>query len=301
MRPLAGGLAGAVLAGLALAGTLEAQAPASAITLRPIPPLPLKGTVAWLAVDPAPTAPGDTLLGVEGEGAGEPLHFAPTALGYAALLGVPLEGDDSLDVTLRLDWHGRTDTTRVRLALARPELRAEKLRVPPAMASPDSAARARIDRELARSREVSRRSHETPRLWSGPFRLPRPSRITSVYGTAREYNGEITSRHLGTDFAGATGAPVLAAARGLVALVADFYLAGHAVYLDHGAGLVTGYFHLSRIDVAEGDTVAAGQPIGAVGRSGRVTGPHLHWIARYGTITVDPMSLVRLERPSADR
>ena len=66
------------------------------------------------------------------------------------------------------------------------------------------------------------------------------------------------------------------------------------VYVDHGQGLVTGYFHLSRVEVAEGDTVARGQIIGRVGRSGRVTGPHLHWIARYGHITVDPMSLLRL-------
>jgi murein DD-endopeptidase MepM/ murein hydrolase activator NlpD len=79
-----------------------------------------------------------------------------------------------------------------------------------------------------------------------------------------------------------------------VALAADFYLAGKAVYLDHGGGLVTGYFHLSRAEVAPGDTVRAGQRIGAVGRSGRVTGPHLHWIMRYGTISLDPMSLVRL-------
>ena len=106
-----------------------------------------------------------------------------------------------------------------------------------------------------------------------PLTLPRDSRITSPYGGAREYNGQVTSRHTGTDFAGAVGAPVGAAARGVVALVADFYLAGRAVYLDHGAGLVTGYFHLSQADVAEGDTVAAGQRIGAVGRTGRVTGP----------------------------
>ncbi len=92
------------------------------------------------------------------------------------------------------------------------------------------------------------------------------------------------------------GAPVVAAARGVVALVADFYLAGRAVYLDHGAGLVTGYFHLSRVDVAAGDTVEAGQRIGGVGKSGRVTGPHLHWIVRYGAISVDPMTLVRLGR-----
>jgi murein DD-endopeptidase MepM/ murein hydrolase activator NlpD len=106
----------------------------------------------------------------------------------------------------------------------------------------------------------------------------------------------VTSRHTGTDFAGAFGTPVVAAARGVVALVADFYLAGRAVYLDHGAGLVTAYFHLSRVDVTQGDTVKAGQRIGGVGQSGRVTGPHLHWVLRYGAISVDPMSLVRLGR-----
>jgi murein DD-endopeptidase MepM/ murein hydrolase activator NlpD len=87
---------------------------------------------------------------------------------------------------------------------------------------------------------------------------------------------------------------VNAPARAVVALVADFYLAGHALYLDHGGGLVTGYFHLSRTLVAPGDTVLPGQPVGEVGRTGRVTGPHLHWIARYGAINVDPMSLVEL-------
>jgi murein DD-endopeptidase MepM/ murein hydrolase activator NlpD len=78
--------------------------------------------------------------------------------------------------------------------------------------------------------------------------------------------------------------------------VADFYLAGRAVYLDHGAGLVTAYFHLSKSLVREGDTVVAGQRIGLVGQSGRVTGPHLHWVARYGAISVDPMSLLDLVR-----
>jgi murein DD-endopeptidase MepM/ murein hydrolase activator NlpD len=105
----------------------------------------------------------------------------------------------------------------------------------------------------------------------------------------------VQSRHLGVDFAGATGEPVVAANRGVVALVADFYLAGRAVYVDHGDGLVTGYFHLSRADVSAGDTVAAGQRLGAVGHSGRVTAPHLHWIARYGAITVNPLSILALD------
>src|SRR5690606_31724182 len=140
--------------------------------------------------------------------------------------GVPLEGADSLEVSLRLIREGRTDTTVVAFALGEPSLRSERLRVAPRMVTYDSATRARIDGELALARDVSRRSHDSPRLWSGLFRQPRGSRITSVYGTARVYNGEVASRHLGTDFAGAVGAPVRAAARARVALVADFYLAG---------------------------------------------------------------------------
>ncbi len=161
----------------------------------------------------------------------------------------------------------------------------EVLAVAPKFAKPDSAAAARIRRENARSRQVSRASRDHPRLWQGPFRIPRASRITSAFGAARVYNGEVRSRHMGTDFAGAVGTPVLAAGRGVVAMVADFYLAGRAVYIDHGQGLVTAYFHLSRTDVAEGDTVTSGQRIGAVGRSGRVTGPHL---TLGGTVRRDP-------------
>lgn len=290
----------AALLTLLLAGTLAARTRAQdgpAVAVRPVPSRPAKGSVAWLLLTPTGADREDSVVAVAGEAAGEPLHFRRSAEGWRALFGAPLEGPDSLELTLRIQRQGRTDSTRVALALERPALRSERLRVPPAMARFDSATSVRIDRELAQGREVSRRSHDTPPLWEGRFRVPRGSRVTSVYGTAREYNGEITSRHMGTDFAGAVGAPVRAAARGVVALVADFYLAGHAVYLDHGDGLVTGYFHLSRVDAAQGDTVAAGQVIGRVGRSGRVTGPHLHWIARYGTITVDPMSLVRLPAP----
>jgi hypothetical protein len=279
-------------------GPAWAQA-APAVRIRTIPSIPFRGSVVMLEVVAAPdTSRESALLGVSGDAAGEPLHLERSADRFAGMMGIPLEGGDSLEVLLRLERPGRIDTTRVSLAVRQPSYATERLTVDPALAQPDSAARARIADELAQSREVSLRSHETPRLWRS-FLRPRPSRITSRYGTARAYNGLVTSRHLGTDFAGRTGAPVRAAARGVVALVADFYLAGHAIYLDHGAGLTTGYFHLSRTDVVAGDTVEAGQIIGAVGRSGRVTGPHLHWIARYGTITVDPMSMLRVGQ--ADR
>jgi len=280
---------------LPFATRLAAQQPTSPPAVRTIPAVPVRGTLARLVLRPDSTPLSDSVTLVGGEVAGEPLHFEAEPGGpITALFGIPFDGGDELAVTLRLERAGAADSLVVSVPVQPGRYPSEHLTVPPKLAQPDSAARERIAAEQAESREVSYRAHQTPRLWAGPFRLPRASRITSRYGAAREYNGAVTSRHLGTDFAGSVGAPVRAAGRGVVALVADFYLAGHAIYLDHGAGLVTAYFHLSRTDVVAGDTVAAGQVIGAVGRSGRVTGPHLHWIARYGTITVDPESLLEL-------
>jgi murein DD-endopeptidase MepM/ murein hydrolase activator NlpD len=259
------------------------------------PAVLLEGTVGWLSVTAKDRA---KLTG--GEVAGEPIHFRPLrSKTYRALIAVPVEAPDSLPISLFLTRSDQSDTLSIFLPVGRADYPSEMLSVPPAYARPDSAAAVRIQSEIARSRQVSFTSRGKPRVWRGPFRLPRTSRITSRFGTARVYNGEVQSRHLGTDFAGAVGAPVLASGQGVVALVADFYLAGRAVYIDHGAGLVTAYFHLSKAHVREGQAVVAGQRIGAVGRSGRVTGPHLHWVARYGTISVDPMSLLQLEKEPA--
>ena len=85
-------------------------------------------------------------------------------------------------------------------------------------------------------------------------------------------------------------------ARGVVALAEQFELAGNNVYINHGGGLVSAYFHMTRQLVAAGDTVEVGQPIGLVGATGRVTGPHLHWVVRYGYTSVDPRSLIEASR-----
>jgi murein DD-endopeptidase MepM/ murein hydrolase activator NlpD len=265
--------------------------PRFALSAEP-PPL-TEGAVQWLLVQ----LRSDSML--SGTAAGEPIHFEAAPDGtrgrYRGIVGVPLEMPESLVVTLVLTDGERIDTVQGAIWIKPANYPRETITVAPAFAKPNATAAARIERENARSRGVSVASRSRPRLWNGPFRLPRTARITSPFGAARVYNGEVKSRHTGTDFAGVVGAPVLAAGRGVVAMVADFYLAGHAVYLDHGAGLVTAYFHLSETNIAEGDTVSAGQRIGAVGQSGRVTGPHLHWVARYGTISVDPMSLLRLQ------
>jgi murein DD-endopeptidase MepM/ murein hydrolase activator NlpD len=115
--------------------------------------------------------------------------------------------------------------------------------------------------------------------------------VTEAFGTRRVINGEAQARHLGVDLAGRPGTPVRAANRGVVLVARHFYYQGNAVYLDHGAGLATSYMHLSRILVAVGDSVRAGQVIGLVGATGRVTGPHLHWTAYFGRVLFDPMTL----------
>jgi murein DD-endopeptidase MepM/ murein hydrolase activator NlpD len=235
--------------------------------------------------------------------AGEPLHFVASGAGYRAIGAIPV---DSLGVVtaraIVARASGRADT--VEASVSPPPLPppAEQLAVAPRFGRPmDSATAARVAREGARALAVGRQSHESPPRWTAPFLRPRASAITSRFGTGRTFNGQVSSRHLGVDFRGAVGAPIRAANRGVVALVDTFFLGGRVVYLDHGGGITTGYLHLSRALVAPGDTVARGQTIGHVGATGRVTGPHLHWTARYGALTVNPMGLFELAAPDSGR
>ncbi len=267
----------------------------------PEPASPRRGALFRVRVEGVPEG---AALG--GTAAGEPLHFAaaPGARGagvHEALAAAPIDGDAALVVRVACAVDGRADSLHASIALAVADYPVERLRVAPRFsAPPDSALAARQRRESALAVEVSRRAHETPRLWTGPFRRPRESRVTSTFGRGREFNGTVTSRHMGTDYAGAVGAPVHAANRGVVRLVESFFLGGNVVYLDHGAGLVTAYLHLSAQDVAVGDTVSRGDVIGRVGATGRVTGPHLHWITRYGGVTVDPASVLRVTRAGGE-
>jgi murein DD-endopeptidase MepM/ murein hydrolase activator NlpD len=133
-------------------------------------------------------------------------------------------------------------------------------------------------------------------MWGGDVVMPRESRVTSGFGDGRVFNGQVSSRHMGLDLQGLSGDTVVAAAKGVVVLVEPFLLAGNIVYLNHGGGLLSAYFHLSEQLVQVGDTVQPGEPVGRVGATGRVTGPHLHWVVRYGRTSVDPRSLLVVAR-----
>ncbi len=127
--------------------------------------------------------------------------------------------------------------------------------------------------------------------WRQEFRWPVTGRISGWFGAQRIYRGEPGSYHSGVDIARPAGTPVVAPADGVVVLAAHepFSLEGHLLIIDHGMALNSAFLHLSRIDVDEGDRVARGQTIGAVGSSGRATGPHLHWSMKWGSERVDPL------------
>lgn len=270
----------------------SAMAQPESVVLRWEPAEPVQGTLFVVSID----GKEGGLQHVTGNAAGEPLHFLRGDDGtFRALAAAPLDRGAALQLHVVLTYVGdRIETTNVIVPIARGNYAMERLTVAPQfVGTADPAIVERQAREREQALAVSRLAHETPRLWNQII-LPRESRITSGFGNGREFNGRVQSRHTGVDFAGAVGAPVHAAADGVVALVDAFHLAGNVIYINHGAGLVTGYFHLDEALVSEGDTVAAGDLIGRVGATGRVTGPHLHWLVRYGAISVDGLSLVNL-------
>ena len=134
------------------------------------------------------------------------------------------------------------------------------------------------------------------KLWNGAFLRPNEGEISTVFGVQRYYNGVFADDyyHRGVDYAGDTGSSVIAPASGYVRLLGTvaqgFLLHGNTIGLDHGQGVVSIFLHLSKIYVKEGDFIKAGQVIGAVGATGAVTGPHLHWGLYVNGEAIDPVA-----------
>ena len=166
--------------------------------------------------------------------------------------------------------------------------------VPPKTVDPPPAIAERIAREQARV--VAARQRDDDRAdFARAFIWPVQGRISGRFGNQRVYNGKPGSAHSGMDIAAPSGTPVKAPAAGVVSFAdPDLYLTGGTVVLDHGFGISSNFLHLSRIDVKVGDRIEQGQTIGAVGATGRATGPHLHWGMNWFDVRIDP--LLVLER-----
>lgn len=188
--------------------------------------------------------------------------------------------------TLTIRATGGGETAEVTVRLANRKFPTQSIRI-------SGSGSDGTDREFDRV-DAFKKLVTPEKLWQGAFRRPNQGPITSGYGIRRYYNGVFAKDyyHRGIDYAGAYGSPVVAPAPGRVALVGrvseGFKLHGNTVGIDHGQGITTIYLHLSRISVKEGDFVRSGQVIGAVGATGGVTGPHLHWGLYVNGLSVDP-------------
>jgi murein DD-endopeptidase MepM/ murein hydrolase activator NlpD len=176
--------------------------------------------------------------------------------------------------------------------------RTRRLTVDEAFVTPPASEQPRIERESALLAEIWR-SSAAARLWTAPFVRPVPQASNSAFGTRSIFNGKPRNAHGGADFLSPAGTLIRAPNAGRIAVARNLYFSGNTVVIDHGLGVFSTLAHLSTIDVREGELMTAGQRIGLVGATGRVTGAHLHWAVRAGDARVDPLSLLAVlgQRP----
>lgn len=254
-----------------------------------------------LHVQPGEARPGDAVL-VAVSGAEEPpsgtlgpapLSFVPCPLGFCAFAGLAVEhaaGDLEIDIEV-------PGTQKVRLvgslSVAPAQFPKRQLKVSRRFTSPSRQEQLRSARDQAAFADAFDRDFDA---WipTGDFGWPRPPVLTAPFGDLRLLNGKKKSQHFGVDLDGDTGAPIYAANDGDVVLVRDCFASGNTVLVHHGGRVFTAYFHLSAFDVKQGQAVRRGQLLGRVGKTGRVTGPHLHFGAKVDGRWVDPLSLLRL-------
>jgi hypothetical protein len=249
-----------------------------------VPPSLLPGALARVTV----TAPAGSTA-VTAQAFGEPVHLLrAAATRWEGLLGVDLDQKPgSYPVTAsaigaagaRVSAHASVVVTVRRYAT-------RTLSVSGRFVDPTPAELQRIQAEAAHLAAVY--SGVSERQWTAPFITPVHGQATGNFGARSVFNGQPRAPHAGIDYRGAVGTAVVAPGAGQVVLAENLFFTGNTVILDHGLGLFSLYAHLSRMDVGVGQSVTGGAPLGLVGATGRVTGPHLHWALRLGRARIDP-------------
>lgn len=212
---------------------------------------------------------------------------------FSALIGTDLknakDGMNMLVVSYSKD--GKYFEKKRKILLVKHEYPRENLKVSDDKLNPPASLTERIKREAKMGREAIQTNTpgSAPLL---PLLQPVSGRYTSVYGKSRYFNGEFRGRHGGVDIKASIGTPVKAAASGKVVLVGNFWFAGNCIYIDHGAGLISFYGHMSKVSKTKGEHVQREDVIGLSGKSGRVTGPHLHFSVSWRGEFFDPAPIM---------
>lgn len=268
---------GPALAAVALLAVapLTAQAPADPAPFR------LEGTLVQGGAATGTAPAGTTLLELGDQS-------VPVAGDGRFLIAFDRDAAPSVTLSATL---GDGRVLRQTLAIAPRAWRIERLPTLPKIAQPDAEFAARRPGEVAQI-DAARHMATPAEGWRQPLLWPATGRLSGLFGSQRIYqNGEAGSYHSGADIAQPEGTPVIAPADGVVVLAAEapFTLEGNLLMIDHGAGLSSSFLHLSRIDVKRGQRVGRGQLVGAIGKTGRATGPHLHWSLRWREARIDPL------------
>jgi murein DD-endopeptidase MepM/ murein hydrolase activator NlpD len=214
-----------------------------------------------------------------------------------ALIGIDLEKPAG-KYEWKISWpgtDGKESSCSLPVVVRIGKFPTEHLKVEQQYIQPDPEQEKRVAEDQKKMRAIY--DTVTPeRLWKGKFRLPLKEVTTGGnFGRRRVLNGQARSPHSGVDFPAAAGTAVFASQSGNVVLAEELYYSGNTVVVDHGYGIYTMYCHLSKIGVAAGDKIEAGDELGKVGATGRVTGPHLHWALTIQHARVNGMQIVARE------
>lgn len=218
-------------------------------------------------------------------------------VGYVGLLGLDLQEKPGMH-TLVVDVNARGHRRRMKfpVQVRKGSFPVQHLTLPREKVELDEASLARWKAEQQEVKEALA-TDSSRRLWESLFLEPVSGVRTGAFGSVRVMNGQPRNPHNGIDIAAPLGTEIGASSEAVVRLTVDHLLSGKGIYLDHGLGLYTMYFHLSEVLVTDGETVKAGQTIGKIGATGRASGPHLHWGAKLNGARVDPEALFAVPLP----
>jgi murein DD-endopeptidase MepM/ murein hydrolase activator NlpD len=203
---------------------------------------------------------------------------------WVAIIGIPLSAPLGMRQVV---VHGTNGRQVIEYSVGNKQYASQSLKVAPRQVDLSAADLARVDQEKIRIDHALNQWTEPP---PESLRMPQPvpGPRSSSFGSRRIFNGQARNPHSGMDIAAPSGTPVLTPIAGTVVDTGEYFFNGNTVFVDHGRGLISMYCHLSAVDVKPGQRLAAGTRIGAVGMTGRATGPHLHWGLSLNRAWVDP-------------